>query len=117
MAPMSDEERRILSYLQTSTTPASSARSPPPSPDPPDEPPGHPRDGARPHPRLYREAGITTLRVEPEGATLDERLATYGEHASGLGKFTRTLFARDLRRTLESAGTRDAMLLSGARPD
>ena len=26
----------------------------------------------------YREAGITTLRVEPDGATLDERLATLG---------------------------------------
>ena len=28
--------------------------------------------------RAYREAGITTLRVEPDGATLDERLATLG---------------------------------------
>jgi F420-dependent oxidoreductase-like protein len=26
--------------------------------------------------QVYREAGITTLRVEPEGATLDDRLAT-----------------------------------------
>ena len=26
--------------------------------------------------RAYRDAGITTLRVEPDGATLDERLAT-----------------------------------------
>ena len=26
--------------------------------------------------RVHREAGITTLRVEPAGETLDERLAT-----------------------------------------
>ena len=28
--------------------------------------------------RVYREAGITTLRVDPAGATLDDRLATLG---------------------------------------
>ena len=28
--------------------------------------------------RLYRDAGIDTLRVEPSGATLDERLANLG---------------------------------------
>ena len=28
--------------------------------------------------RAYRDAGITTLRVHPDGATLDERLATLG---------------------------------------
>ena len=28
--------------------------------------------------RAYRKAGITTLRVEPDGATLDERLTTLG---------------------------------------
>jgi F420-dependent oxidoreductase-like protein len=28
--------------------------------------------------RAYREAGVTTLRVEPEGATLEDRLATLG---------------------------------------
>jgi len=28
--------------------------------------------------RAYRDAGITTLRVEPEGATLDERVETLG---------------------------------------
>ena len=26
--------------------------------------------------RAYRDAGITTLRVEPAGATLDERIGT-----------------------------------------
>src|SRR5713226_1267881 len=28
--------------------------------------------------RAYRDAGVTTLRVEPDGATLDARLATLG---------------------------------------
>jgi hypothetical protein len=27
------------------------------------------------------------------------KVGTFGEHASGLGKFTRTMFARDLRRS------------------
>ena len=63
---------------------------------------------AFPQPRTFR------THVDPERKTrLLQRLATYGEHPSGLGKFTRTLFARDLRRTLESAGTRDSVL-SGA---
>jgi hypothetical protein len=29
--------------------------------------------------RVYREAGVTTLRAQPEGATLDARLATLGQ--------------------------------------
>ena len=33
------------------------------------------------------------------------KVATFGEHPSGLGKFTRTLFARDLRRSVEPAGS------------
>jgi radical SAM superfamily enzyme YgiQ (UPF0313 family) len=38
-------------------------------------------------------------RMDPEKkAMLEARLSTYGDHPSGLGKFTRTLFARDLRR-------------------
>jgi hypothetical protein len=31
-------------------------------------------------------------------ALIETNVATFGEHPSGLGKFTRTLFARDLRR-------------------
>lgn len=31
-------------------------------------------------------------------ALIESRVATFGEHAAGLGKFTRTMFARDLRR-------------------
>jgi radical SAM superfamily enzyme YgiQ (UPF0313 family) len=39
--------------------------------------------------------------VEPERKSLIEsRLATFGEHPAGMGKFTRTMFAQDLRRTL-----------------
>lgn len=38
-------------------------------------------------------------RVEAQQrATIESKLRTFGEHPSGLGKFTRTLFARDLRR-------------------
>jgi radical SAM superfamily enzyme YgiQ (UPF0313 family) len=35
-------------------------------------------------------------------ALLEARIATFGEHPSGLGKFTRTMFAQDLRRTVVS---------------
>jgi len=35
-----------------------------------------------------------------KSSVLRQRVATFGEHPSGLGKFTRTLFARDLRREL-----------------
>jgi radical SAM superfamily enzyme YgiQ (UPF0313 family) len=39
--------------------------------------------------------------VEPERkALIENRLSTFGEHPSGMGKFTRTMFARDLRRTV-----------------
>jgi hypothetical protein len=37
--------------------------------------------------------------VEPQlKALLESRIKTFGEHPSGLGRFTRTMFARDLRR-------------------
>ena len=36
---------------------------------------------------------------------LETKIQTFGEHPSGLGKFTRTLFARDLRRTLVHSQT------------
>ncbi len=51
----------------------------------------------------YRLAAPVCYRtaVEPERkAMITTRLKTFGEHASGMGKFTRTLFARDLRRTV-----------------
>jgi radical SAM superfamily enzyme YgiQ (UPF0313 family) len=49
----------------------------------------------------YAFAEPRTLRasVAPETrALIETKVATFGEHPSGLGKFTRTLFARDLRR-------------------
>lgn len=36
-------------------------------------------------------------------AIIESRLATFGEHPSGMGKFTRTMFAQDLRRNLISS--------------
>lgn len=51
-------------------------------------------------------------------AQLTQRIATYGEHASTLGKFTRTLFARDLRRSLVASGpVRDSVSVPADRPD
>jgi len=40
-----------------------------------------------------------TTRMDPgKKAMLEGRIATYGDHPSGLGKFWRQVFARDLRR-------------------
>jgi hypothetical protein len=36
-------------------------------------------------------------------AVIENRIRTFGEHPSGLGKFTRTMFARDFRRVVVSA--------------
>ncbi len=48
----------------------------------------------------YTEPQTFVMTVEPERkALIESRIATFGEHPSGLGKFTRTMFARDLRRT------------------
>jgi F420-dependent oxidoreductase-like protein len=38
--------------------------------------------------RAYRDAGVTTLRVEPDGATLDARLATLGRLVELVRSFT-----------------------------
>jgi radical SAM superfamily enzyme YgiQ (UPF0313 family) len=49
----------------------------------------------------FHQRYVFQTTVEPEKKNkLLTRLETYGEHPSGLGKFTRTLFARDLRRSL-----------------
>ena len=37
-------------------------------------------------------------------ALIETKVATFGEHPSGLGKFTRTMFSRDFRRTLVRPG-------------
>lgn len=64
----------------------------------------------------YQESRAFETAVEPERRTLIEnRIRTFGEHPSGLGKFTRTMFARDLRRTLIS-GTRAGEPLGSNAP-
>ena len=53
-----------------------------------------------PAPVVYRSM------MDPEKqAVIEHRIATFGEHANGLGKFTRTMFAKDLRRKIVSAGS------------
>ncbi|HXT70208.1 MAG TPA: radical SAM protein [Vicinamibacterales bacterium] len=51
----------------------------------------------------YAFPSARTLRAAttPETrALIETKVATFGEHPSGLGKFTRTMFARDLRRSI-----------------
>lgn len=51
----------------------------------------------------YDESRCFDTQVEADRRKmLETRLSMFGEHPSGLGKFTRTMFARDLRRTLVS---------------
>ncbi|HYC79134.1 MAG TPA: radical SAM protein [Planctomycetota bacterium] len=60
-------------------------------------------DGAKRPLREYAFDAPRVFRAEtpPERrAMIRTRLETFGEHPQGMGKFTRTLFARDLRRTL-----------------
>jgi len=46
-----------------------------------------------PAPVVYRSS------MDPQKReVIEHRIATFGEHANGLGKFTRTMFAKDLRR-------------------
>ncbi len=52
----------------------------------------------------YSEPQTFAAIVESEPkALIQSRIATFGEHPAGLGKFTRTMFARDLRRVIVSA--------------
>jgi hypothetical protein len=54
---------------------------------------------ALPHEQVYATV------VEPaKQAVIESRIATFGEHPTGLGKFTRTMFAQDLRRSLQPVG-------------
>ena len=51
----------------------------------------------------YRFEGeqLFMTEIEPERrALIESRIETFGDHPSGLGKFTRTMFARDLRRRI-----------------
>jgi hypothetical protein len=44
-----------------------------------------------------------TMVDDERKAVIENRIQTFGEHPSGLGKFTRTMFARDFRRVALSA--------------
>jgi len=46
---------------------------------------------------------IQTMVDEKRKAVIENRIRTFGEHPAGLGKFTRTMFARDFRRVVLSA--------------
>jgi len=54
----------------------------------------------------FRLAEARTWRtaMDPDKrAVIEKRIGDYGEHAAGLGKFTRTMFAKDLRRKVVPA--------------
>lgn len=44
-----------------------------------------------------------TIVDDERKTVIENRIQTYGEHPAGLGKFTRTMFARDFRRVVMSA--------------
>ena len=50
-----------------------------------------------------RRRVFATRMDEEKKAQLLVRIRTFGEHPAGLGKFTRTMFARDLRRSIVPA--------------
>ena len=61
------------------------------------------RDGYAHHLEKYdlgRQMTFATKVEADKRAAIETRIATFGEHPSGLGKFTRTMFAQDLRRTV-----------------
>lgn len=73
------------------------------------------KDGYADHLDMYAfdqpQSFATTVDANKR-AMIETRIATFGEHPSGLGKFTRTMFAQDLRRTViraenGAAGTGD----------
>ncbi|MDH3255292.1 MAG: cobalamin-dependent protein [Acidobacteriota bacterium] len=52
----------------------------------------------------FEEQAILPTHIRGDVRDLIEnRIRTFGDHPSGLGKFTRTMFARDLRRDIASA--------------
>jgi hypothetical protein len=67
------------------------------------------RDGYKNCLETYPYPKPQTFRgtIEPERkALIESRIATFGEHPSQLGKFTRTMFARDLHRTFVTSKAR-----------
>jgi hypothetical protein len=60
-----------------------------------------------PAPVVYR------MNVDPESAAIiRSRIHTFGEHPAGLGKFTRTMFAQQLRRSPTPEPIPDADLVT-----
>jgi radical SAM superfamily enzyme YgiQ (UPF0313 family) len=54
--------------------------------------------------RFGRPLEFHTRVDDGKRSVILSRIATFGEHPTGLGKFTRTMFSRDFRRTLVRSG-------------
>ena len=57
--------------------------------------------------REYRQDALIHSRAHVEDrvkSLIQSRLETFGEHPQGMGRFTRTMFAKDLRRKIEVRG-------------
>lgn len=50
--------------------------------------------------RLDKPERFSTTVPQEQRSLIESRIATFGEHPAAIGKFTRTMFARDLRRKL-----------------
>jgi hypothetical protein len=50
--------------------------------------------------RLGEPRTFDTTVPEDRRTAIERRIGTFGDHPAGLGKFTRTMFANDLRRSL-----------------
>lgn len=55
-------------------------------------------------PRAFETTVVPERRV-----AIEQRIDTFGDHPAGLGKFTRTMFANDLRRSVTPAGEISAL--------
>ena len=57
--------------------------------------------------RFEAERSFDAIVEADRRSLIQTKVDTFGEHPSGLGKFTRTMFARDLRRSFVSAPETD----------
>ena len=57
--------------------------------------------------RLPKTQTYSTSVASDTSAKIMTRITTFGEHPAGLGKFTRTMFAKDLRRSLNCESISD----------
>jgi len=58
--------------------------------------------------RYHEPVVVPTTVAEEHRTALENRIQAYGDHPAGLGKLTRTMFARDLRRTLVASPLSEA---------